>query len=456
MKDSYLIFSVIDIITQFLGKVNNFVVLFLCVGGGFHRESAARGHAFDDFRAFSAKTYSFIFKKIYIIVYKSAVRQAGRTRARLRCAMNYIKKLCILKQLSSGFAADGKKVSALLTAESFAGRLTLTLAMIGFAPLSQGRYRLLVCDEHGEKESFEIPSAAGLTVKKNSPLNIADGFGCLICFAGTRMTPVAFGKCGDRTYDVKKMCAALDEEETPSAKIPAETAANANLGKAGGESASSSACGGTAQRNGGENQPHRPPAAPDGGTDAAPADSRPAYDDEVVATENYFEFDDVDRENLTIREKCDGNSDEERGKAKGSEEIAGKDEDAQSLFRFAGSENLREDAGACYYDQVKGELSELFTNHPAEEELEKCVPFSRWARVTFARNKYYTVGVISDEKRPKYICYGVPAEKRGEPPDALKGKCSFLPLSLFDPDGKGYWMMFQDAETGHCVKISQK
>ena len=25
----------------------------------------------------------------------------------------------------------------------------------------------------------------------------------------------------------------------------------------------------------------------------------------------------------------------------------------------------------------------------------------------------------------------------------------------FDADGKGYWMMFQDAETGQCVKIAQ-
>ena len=74
----------------------------------------------------------------------------------------------------------------------------------------------------------------------------------------------------------------------------------------------------------------------------------------------------------------------------------------------------------------------------------------------FSRNKYYTVGVICDEKKPKYICYGVPAESRGEPPDALKGYCSFLPLSVFDLSGKGYWMMFQDAETGECVKISQK
>ena len=418
--------------------------------------------------------------------------------------MNYIKKLCILKQLSSGFAADGKKVSALLTAESFAGRLTLSLALIGFAPLSAGRYRLLLLDEHGTRETFDIPSPAGLTVKKNSTLDISDGFGCLVCFAGNRITPVAFGKCGDKTYDVKKMCASLDEEESPKGSLGSAEAAGISRSAPRPspslpEKARNSPPDGIAYTDSAPTErtdrkepdpiarsapdgssDHRDHAsgdqsayihpAPDGksvGSQAAPpknfaegaqraVETPPPYDDEVVATENYFEFEDVDKQNLTIREKCDGNSDKERGKTQGSKKVAGEDEDAQSLFRFAGSENLRENERACYYDQVKGELRDLFTSHPAEEELEKCVPFSRWARVTFARNKYYTVGVISDENRPKYICYGVPADRRDEPPEALKGKCSFLPLSLFDPDGKGYWMMFQDAETGQCVKISQK
>ena len=105
---------------------------------------------------------------------------------------------------------------------------------------------------------------------------------------------------------------------------------------------------------------------------------------------------------------------------------------------------------------MKKELDALFETHPKEEELEKSIPLSKWVRVTFARNKYYTVGVICDEKRPKYICYGGPAESRGEPPLALKGYCSYLPLSLFDVNGKGYWMMYQDAETGQCVKIARQ
>ena len=290
-----------------------------------------------------------------------------------------------------------------------------------------------------------------MTVKKASSLDIADGFGCLVCFAGSKITPVAFGKCGDRTYDVKKMCASLGEEETPGITESAADAKGAPKPRAGGGAAGKAQTGGVPPEKG------KPQALPQGETTTLRGECPPTYDDEVVATENYFEFADVDKKNLKIREDGNaGNSDEEGREAAGSEEIAREDEDAQSLFRFAGSENLREDEGACYYDKVKGELNDLFSTHPAEEELEKCVPLSRWARVTFARNKYYTVGVISDEKRPKYICYGVPAEKRSEPPEAFKGKCSFLPLSLFDPDGKGYWMMFQDAETGQCVKISQK
>lgn len=333
--------------------------------------------------------------------------------------MHYIKKLCILKQLSSGFAADGRKVSALLTAESIPGRLTLSLAAIGFAPLSAGRYRCLVCDAKGQTELFDMSESGG-SVKKDSALDISEGLACLVCFAGGRVTPVAFGKCGDRVYDVKKLCALVDGTENPAKD-------------AGGKTEETSA-----GKRGAKNLPA--PAA----QGAEGAEQAPPYDDEAVATQNYFAFSE------------DGHEEDGAGEQAGeSGEGAGKDEDAQSLFRFTGGEGGGADAGACYYDKVKGELTALFGKYPAEEELAACIPYSRWARVVFSRNKYYTVGVICDEKKPKYICYGVPAETHGEPPAALKGFCSFLPLSVFDTEGRGYWMMFQDAETGQCVKIKK-
>lgn len=342
--------------------------------------------------------------------------------------MNYVKKLCILKQIASGFAANGRAVSALLTAEKLGGRLTLALAPIGFAPLSAGRYRWLVCDAAGTQEVFDLPDLAGCTVKKTSDLNIADGFCCAVCFVSGKATPVAFGKCGEKTYDLRALCAPLTDSE---AGPPAET----------------------------------PPA------EEASAGEPPPYDDELLATENYFEFADADpvsrqiyppEKDETAATAPPNDADAPAGDATASSndadapaDSAGEETDSpvQDLFRRASAEQT---SGApTYYEQVKADLSALFDKHPAERELAECIPYSRWAKVTFSRNKFYTVGVISDEQKPKYICYGVPSSSRGEPPAALKGFCSYLPLSVFDLNGKGYWMMFQDAETGQCVRIRE-
>ena len=69
-----------------------------------------------------------------------------------------------------------------------------------------------------------------------------------------------------------------------------------------------------------------------------------------------------------------------------------------------------------------------------------------------AENKFYVVGLVKENGVEKYICYGVPAKYSPEPPKELKGYASFIPLSVFDLQGDGYWMMFQDAQDGKCVK----
>ena len=324
----------------------------------------------------------------------------------------YVKKLCVLKQIASGFAADGKKVSALVTCETYAGKLTANLSLINFAPLTEGRYRAALVDEHGTAEIFDIDSPNGCFLKKASGLEISDGFSCTVAFVSGKAKPVAFGKCGEKVYDVKKIAARIGEEEEPSgAGVAAAKAA---------------------------------------------PEAEPPYDDEIVASENYYDFPDADRETLTIRGEKHGEKNERRGAPSQNGRAAGKDEDAQSLFRFAGAEELGENERACYYEKVKRELGSLFEKYPREEALCRLLPESVWSRVDFGKNKYYVVGLISEGRKPKYICYGVPAEKRGEPPQALKGWCSFLPASLFDLDGRGYWIMYQDAETGKCVLLSQK
>lgn len=333
----------------------------------------------------------------------------------------YLKKLCVLKQISSGFAEDGRKVSALVTCETYAGKLTANLSLINFAPLSEGRYRAALVDEHGTAEIFDVDGRNGCTLKRASALDISEGFSCTVAFAAGSAKPVAFGKCGDKVYDVKKIAAMIGAQEAPQ-------------------------------------------GAADSGTETAQgkesAGNAPPYDDEIVASENYYGYPDADMENLTIKGEKDG-TDDGKAAAPGAAAAengrgAGKNEDAQSLFRFAGAEELGEDERACYYEKVKRELAALFDKYPKEEALCRLIPLSEWVRVEFGRGKYYVVGLIREEKKPKYICYGVPAEKRSAPPEALRGWCSFLPASLFDLDGKGYWMMYQDAETGKSVAIAQK
>ena len=335
-----------------------------------------------------------------VLTKKSILR---RPRIGIMIPMNYVKKLCILKQVAPGFAADGKNLSALLTAEQYAGRLTLTLALIGFAPLSAGRYRCVVCDEHGGAETFDVNGSTGGTVRRASALDIADGIGCAVCFVHGQVRPAAFGKCGDKTYDLKKMCALLGAEEQPPA--PPRGARRAES---------------------------KPPAdAADAKTAPAPAPAAeteaPPYDDELVASENYFAF-----EQKGDTEHADGQDRAGKAQTDGGKD-AGTHEDAQSLFRFAGAENLGKDARPCYFDTVKADLDALFESRPAETALQAAIPTSRWVRVEFGKGKYYVVGVIEENARAKYICYGVPTQRRGTPPEAIKKYSSFVPASLFRP-----------------------
>ncbi len=457
--------------------------------------------------------------------------------------MNYVKKLCILKQVSSGFAAGTGQVSAILTAETFGGRLQLSLSPIGLAPLSAGRYRCLVADARGNSEVLDLPSPpAGASLRKVSPLSIAEGLFAALCYVRGRAVPVACGSCGGKAYDAAALCAALDEDAADTGKkaLREDTAGagKASPGEAAGKTAAGESAGktvrpaegavpapareagaaraqtapareagaaraqtahareaGAAQkqaapppRKGAQTSP--PPAqtdvppraqtdtAPHAETDEAPSASKTPrieadgrYDDELIAAENYYAFADADLSSLRIRPSA-GRADAEERPAKAEAGEGGEGGNGPSFP--SNTEGVADGCGAGkraaerassepekppakqpprYYAKVQGDLRALFEQYPPEEELAACIPYSRWAKIAFARGKHYAVGVISDEGRPQYICYGVPAERLSEPPKALRGFCSFMPLSVFDLHGKGYWMMFQDADTGECIQI---
>ena len=78
-------------------------------------------------------------------------------------------------------------------------------------------------------------------------------------------------------------------------------------------------------------------------------------------------------------------------------------------------------------------------------------PDSVFVKVPYSKEKFYVVGLVKELGVEKYICYGVPSTYSAEPPKALKGYASFIPLSLFNLHGDGFWIMFQDAISGKCI-----
>ena len=165
-----------------------------------------------------------------------------------------------------------------------------------------------------------------------------------------------------------------------------------------------------------------------------------SYDDEMIADENYYEFSDVDIKNLRVKDD-NGEKNEDAGifgETRGSR--AEKDDE------HSGDENEKREGG-IFFEKVGADVNEIFKSNPREEDLEKMVFASRWARVTYTDDKFYVVGVIYDNSLPEYICYGVPGNY-GEKPENFRGFCSFIPSSPFRLKSDGYCVMFQNASNG--------
>lgn len=180
------------------------------------------------------------------------------------------------------------------------------------------------------------------------------------------------------------------------------------------------------------------------------------YNDEAVATENYFEIDEeINEKLLSLKER----ENESLQLENEFFDCSCQEKTQKDLPKTLCNENekdsgKRKENCARHFDTVKAELDDIFFKFPEEQSLCQHFKDSRWARIYYSTEKYYVVGVIYESHKEKYICYGVPAKYSKTPPKELDGFCSFIPLSIFDMFGTGYWIMFQDAESGKCVHFN--
>jgi hypothetical protein len=108
--------------------------------------------------------------------------------------------------------------------------------------------------------------------------------------------------------------------------------------------------------------------------------------------------------------------------------------------------------GGKFYALIKSQIDELFAGYPKEEALCAILENGDFVKVNYDDlGQYYTVGLLYDGEEIKYICYGVPGHYAKDPPPELKGFCQWLPFDAKQPEGEGYWMMYQDAGTGKSV-----
>ena len=107
-----------------------------------------------------------------------------------------------------------------------------------------------------------------------------------------------------------------------------------------------------------------------------------------------------------------------------------------------------------FFEMISDQIDELFAKYPEESRLGAIVPNSKWVKVNFEEgSRTYVIGLIYDNETIKYVSYGVPGKKDDEVPDTIDDYYQWIPIDPNNLDGDGYFVMYQDAETGETIKL---
>lgn len=341
--------------------------------------------------------------------------------------MQFIKKVLVLKQIGEGYAIANKTVSGIYRLEIENGVPSVFLSLVNFRATNTGEYYLVFCENKTDVFLYPLtnrPSSFNKTLECALSLNCGLAVGIafidndvpfLICFGRTDDCEISITDfrriITDKCIEIREKRQSVIREEAERKQV--ET---------------------------------KPLQAQTSVTDT--------YNDEAVATENYFDLDeDLQNKLNRIRDfdyelsnENDATYDCDAKKPQENQNTPDGNKDARTV-----SESQKHTENTPYYLTVQNELNDIFQKFPEETSLMKTFPDSKWARINYSAEKYYVVGLIKENKKEKYICYGIPSPYSETPPKELKGYCSFIPISVFEMKGDGYFVMFQSAITGECI-----
>lgn len=339
--------------------------------------------------------------------------------------MNYLKKMCVLRQIKQGFSGDGKTLTGLIKAEQYGKNLAVEVSVINFAPLRAGEYYCILADPYGKTEL--LPLVGKCLFNLVSDLSIDRGFCGVICFVKDSLVPLAYGVNGQDYYDLPALLQGLST--LPKRRKETEGVATALA---------------------------EPLVAPTPSPTAQPPRREKDYDDESLAGDDYFKRAYEETTNALNRE----DEDERFGNFESAKDVSAQSATAEKIRQ--NGRDFREDEndenvlhpfaldGDGYYFSIKDELDALFEKYPRDDTLKSAFSSCEWVRLKGeAERPEYLVGVVYQDLRAKYVCYAVRGNA-DEPPEEIKDVCTFVPYSVFD-DNEGFFVIFQSAATGECI-----
>lgn len=162
--------------------------------------------------------------------------------------------------------------------------------------------------------------------------------------------------------------------------------------------------------------------------------------DNYKTTNNYGATDKGKNDYLHSETSCDRQEEQNAKRPQKSEQCACQNETAFGTCPFDGRY-------PAFYSEKRAEIEELFCKYPPIGSLSDYIPESKWVKIEYKKDGFYIIGVISRAGVPTYIVYGVPGVRERRP-RGFERYSVFLPESLFATNGRGYWCSFQDTETG--------
>ena len=160
------------------------------------------------------------------------------------------------------------------------------------------------------------------------------------------------------------------------------------------------------------------------------------YDDEIIATENYFNYENQP----DIQTKIDLAFSEKETETSGGK--------AQNEFVY--NETNFGSSQEKYYEKVISNAKKVLNSNTIFEPLTNHFENSKFVKICNPQEKVYYFGVIYEGDTPKYFCYAIDGIYSFPPPQFEHG-AYFIPKSPFDLKGDGYYAIYQDAITGKKI-----